>query len=60
LIDIETGEYEIDANAIAASDRLLARLPDEQVGMVQVGSRMARPFGSANVQSAAFRRLRRL
>ncbi|MEP7340943.1 MAG: hypothetical protein ABI977_24640 [Acidobacteriota bacterium] len=60
LIDIETGEYEIDADEIAASDRLLARLPDAQVWMIRVGSRTARRFGSASVQSTAFRRLRRL
>lgn len=45
LIDIETGDYEMDADEIAASDRLLARLPDGQVWMVQVGSKAARRFG---------------
>src|SRR5437870_4484470 len=45
LIDIETGDYEIDADEIAASDRLLARHPDAQVWMTRVGSRYARRFG---------------
>ncbi len=39
LIDIETGAYEIDANELVASDRLLARYPEAQVWMVRVGSR---------------------
>jgi len=45
LIDVETGGYEVDRNEIAASDRLLARHPDAQVWMRQVGSRFARRFG---------------
>jgi hypothetical protein len=28
IIDVETGDYEIDTDGIAASDRLLARHPD--------------------------------
>ncbi|MFN0112333.1 MAG: hypothetical protein ACKVZH_26020 [Blastocatellia bacterium] len=46
LIDIETGNYEMDADEIAASDRLLARLADPQVWMVQVGSKSARRIGA--------------
>ena len=30
-IDIETGDYEIDADELAASDRLLARVPNAQI-----------------------------
>lgn len=45
LIDIETSDYEIDRDEIAASDRLLARHPDAQIWMRQVGSRYARRFG---------------
>ena len=45
LIDVETGDYEVDRDEIAASDRLLARHPDAQVWMRQVGSRYARRFG---------------
>ncbi len=46
LIDIETGVYEVDTDEIAASDRLLQRLPDAQVWMVQVGSKAARKIRS--------------
>jgi hypothetical protein len=46
LIDIETGDYEIDADELAASDRLLARRPDAQVWFRRVGSRYVRRFGS--------------
>lgn len=45
LIDIETADYEIDRDEISASDRLLARHPDAQVWMIQIGSRYARRFG---------------
>ena len=42
LIDIESGDHEVDRDEVAASDRLLARHPDAQVWMVQVGARYAR------------------
>src|SRR5712692_3625955 len=45
LIDIETGAYEVDADEMAASDRLDARVPDAQVWMRRVGSPYARSFG---------------
>ncbi|MBA3471684.1 MAG: hypothetical protein H0T57_00400 [Rubrobacter sp.] len=45
LIDIETDDFEMDADEIAASDRLLARNPDAQVWLTRVGSRYARRFG---------------
>jgi hypothetical protein len=45
LIDIETADYEIDRDEMAASDRLLARHLDAQVWMRQVGSPYARRFG---------------
>jgi hypothetical protein len=45
LIDIETADYEIDRDEIAASDRLLARHPDAQVWMRQIGSPYARRIG---------------
>jgi hypothetical protein len=44
-IDIETGAYEIDADELTASDRLLARLPDAQVWLRRIGSRYVRRFG---------------
>ena len=46
VIDIETGAYEIDADELVVSDRLLARHPDAQVWLRRVGSRNARRFGT--------------
>jgi hypothetical protein len=45
-IDIETGDFEIDADELAASDRLLSRRPDAQTWLRRVGSRYARRIGS--------------
>lgn len=44
-IDIETGAYEIDADELVASDRLLARVPDAQVWLKRLGYRHVRRFG---------------
>jgi hypothetical protein len=44
-IDIETGEYEIDADELEACDKLTARVPDAQVWLVRVGSRYLHRFG---------------
>jgi hypothetical protein len=53
LIDIGTGDYEVDRDEIAASDRLLARHPEAQVWTRQVGSRYARRFGPRFKTTAA-------
>ena len=53
LIDVQTGDYEVDRDEIAASDRLLARYPDAQVWTRQVGSRYARRFGPRFKNTAA-------
>ncbi len=45
VIDVDTGAYELDADEIAASDRLRARRPEAQVWLRQVGARGARRFG---------------
>jgi hypothetical protein len=37
LIDIETGAWEMDADEIAVTRKLEARLPDPQAWMVRVG-----------------------
>jgi hypothetical protein len=37
LIDIETGEYEVDDDLLVAADRLYARLPDAQPWAVRIG-----------------------
>ena len=44
-IDIETGDFEVDACEIAACNRLEARHPDAQIWIVRVGSRHVRRFG---------------
>jgi hypothetical protein len=38
-LDIDSGEFEIHAKEIIASDRLRKRLPEAQIWMVRVGSR---------------------
>lgn len=44
-IDLETGDFEVDAREIAACDRLEARHPDAQIWIVRIGSRHVRRFG---------------
>ncbi|MFV1967354.1 MAG: hypothetical protein ACC628_18145 [Pirellulaceae bacterium] len=44
-IDIETGTYEVDADELKASDRLLARVPNAQIWFRRIGSRYTRRFG---------------
>lgn len=46
VIDLDTGAYEIDADELVASDRLLAHHPDAQIWLTRVGSRYARRFGA--------------
>ena len=46
VIDVESGDYEIDRNELAASDRLRARHPNAQSWLRRVGSRYARHFGA--------------
>lgn len=52
-IDIETGVYEIDGDELAASDRLLARIPAAQVWLRRIGSRHARRFGPRRLSGAS-------
>lgn len=53
VIDIETGVWEMDADEMAASERLEARYPDAQIWMVRVGSPYVRRFGAERMQGAA-------
>jgi hypothetical protein len=53
VIDIETGAYEVDADELAASDRLMARIPNAQVWLQRVGTRYARRFGPRGQQAAS-------
>ena len=49
VIDVGTGEYEIDPDELMASDRLFARHPEAKVWLRQIGSRYARRFGKRPV-----------
>ena len=53
LIDIETGDYEVHRDELAASDRLFARRPEAQIWFRQIGSRYARRFGPRFKTTAA-------
>jgi hypothetical protein len=46
VVDIETGDYEVDADELAAVHRLLARRPIAQTWLRRIGSRYAYRFGS--------------
>jgi hypothetical protein len=48
VIDIESGDYEIDTDEILASDRLLTRCPRGQFWLRRVGQESARRFGLRN------------
>lgn len=51
-IDIETGDFEVDASEIAACNRLEARRPDAQIWIVRIGSRHVRRFGGSTRRTA--------
>ncbi len=44
-IDIETGAWEMDAEALAVCDRLIARVPDCQTWLTRVGYPYAHRIG---------------
>lgn len=44
-IDIETGDYEINADELAACDQLRTRHPNAQTWMVRIGSRFVHRLG---------------
>lgn len=46
-IDIETGEWEMAADALAASERLIARVPDSQTWLTRIGYPYASRIGGA-------------
>jgi hypothetical protein len=50
-IDVETGAFEVDQSELAASDRLLARLPGAQVWLRQIGARFTHRFGLRRLAS---------
>lgn len=44
-IDIETGQWEMDASDFQATELLLARTPDAQIWLIRVGYRAAYRLG---------------
>ena len=50
-IDLETGDFEVDASEIAACARLEVSHPDAQIWMVRIGSRHVRRFGGRTKKS---------
>jgi hypothetical protein len=44
-IDIETGDYQIQADELTACQKLRARLPAAQIWMVRIGSPYVHRFG---------------
>jgi hypothetical protein len=55
LIDVVSGDYEIDRNEIAASQRLRVSRPDAQVWFRRVGSRYSRYFRHRRLVEASLR-----
>lgn len=51
-IDIETGEFEMGDDTLAASGQLLARCPDAQPWLVRIGRRAVHRFGHSHTASA--------
>lgn len=50
-IDLETGDFEVDASEIAACDRLEATHPDAQISIVRIGSRHVRRIRRTHEES---------
>lgn len=44
-IDVDSGAFEIDADEVVATDRLLERVPGAQCWLRRVGTRYAHTFG---------------
>lgn len=44
-IDVDSGQFEVGDDALAASDRLLARRPDAQPWFVRIGHAALHRFG---------------
>ncbi len=49
-IDIESGQWEMDADEMAAGDRLLSRIPDAQMWMARVGYGYTVRLGGASLR----------
>lgn len=53
-IDIESGEYEVDADELGACDKLSARIADAQIWLVRVGLRYLHRFGGRETSAWHF------
>lgn len=53
VIDTETGDYEVDTDEVAATDRLRERRPATQVWLRRIVSRYARRFGWRRTAASA-------
>ena len=51
IIDIETGEYEVDDDALTASKRAFAKHPGTAIYGLRVGSRFMYEIGGSRGQS---------
>ena len=49
-IDIETGEFAVDADELKACHKLRKRIPDAQIWMIRVGYRYVHRFGGRDVR----------
>lgn len=45
-IDIESGDFEVAEDSLAATERLLARRPDAQIWMRRVGAKVVHRLGT--------------
>ena len=52
-IDIESGDYVVDGNALAASERLLTQRPDAEIWCVRIGYRALHRIGWRRAGSQA-------
>ena len=50
VLDVESGEYEVDADKLAALDRLIARLPGAVPYIVRAGHATAVNLGGAGLR----------
>lgn len=46
VMDVESGDFEVDPDHLAAVDRLRARHPEARMWVRQIGRRFVRVFGS--------------
>jgi hypothetical protein len=44
-IDVDSGLFELDADELAACEKLQTRIPDPQIWLVKVGTRYLHRFG---------------